>query len=139
MRGKEERNFKIKKSRSVKRIDPFCNLVSYDVLVYTIYRHAYLAQEVTTHLRVKHRDQPPARRAETVRAVQSAASPTAGLYQNQADLAARFRLPSQPGPATPELDGPFLDGLGYKACLYIARQVRCIQERCRTAHGWRNP
>ncbi|KAK4158610.1 hypothetical protein QBC43DRAFT_348513 [Cladorrhinum sp. PSN259] len=50
-----------------------------------------------------------------------------------------FQRAHSPIPAVPNLAGPFLNGLKCDQCRYIARQVRLIQEHCRTIHGWSNP
>ena len=95
-----------------------------------------MPREVATHLRSKHRVLPAAARAAIVQAVARAPQ---GFCQSQGDLAARFQLPDQPVPAIAQLEGPFRDGLKCQACPYIARQVRCVQEHCRTVHSWVNP
>ena len=117
-------------------MDPFTILESYGLLLCTECQLACLAREAATHLRSKHRGLSAACRATIVRAVARASQ---GLYQSQADLADRFRLPTRPIPAIPQLEGPFRDGLKCNACSYIARQVFPIQRHCRTAHGWVNP
>ena len=117
-------------------MDPFVILEPYGILLCSACQSAYLPREVGTHLRSKHRTLPAAHRAAIVRAV---AQGSQGIYQSQADLAARFRLPDRPIPAIARLEGPFQDGLKCRACPYVARQVFSVQEHCRTAHGWVNP
>ena len=117
-------------------MDPFVILEPYSILLCSACQSACLPREVGTHLRSKHRGLPAAHRATIVQAVAQASQ---GLYQSQADLAARFRLPDRPIPAIAQLEGPFQDGLKCQACPYVARQVVSIQEHCRSAHGWVNP
>jgi hypothetical protein len=113
---------------------PLDFLAAYGVLVCRECRYACPTDEAATHLRARHRRLSATYRSGVVRAVQSLPA----RYRRQADLAS-FTLPAQPVPAIPQLDGPFPDGLKCRACPYVARQVRRIQEHCRTVHGWANP
>lgn len=59
-----------------------------------------------------------------------------GLIQDQAQLA-QYTLPDRQR-AIPHIQAPKQDGLRCKACPYVVREVRRMQQHCREQHGWQN-
>ncbi|KXX74250.1 hypothetical protein MMYC01_209339 [Madurella mycetomatis] len=116
-------------------IEPFTILALYGVLVCTLCWRACVANEAKTHLASQYAVQVNIGRRKAIFAA-IAAGPVRCRIQTDLDS---FPLPTKPILAISPLEGPFPDGLGCHECPYIARQVRTIQEHCRTAHGWTNP
>lgn len=96
-------------------------------------KHACLVREAVTHLRIKHRHLTTQQRATINKAV----GRLPGLFETQESLEF-FRLPLEPVPVVPELEGPFYDGLKCASCEYIVRTRRSMQQHCREVHGWQN-
>lgn len=115
-------------------MDPFAHLPEYPFIFCTKCRFACITNEVPTHLQRHHISINARQRAEIAQAVRS----IPGLLQNQNELRAFPLLPPTTKPI-PLLPPPQNDGLQCVECPYIARQVRSIQEHCRTIHGWQNP
>jgi hypothetical protein len=114
-------------------MDFFTILESYDLLVCTLCKYACLVKELPNHLMKQHKQISLVRR----QAIIKWADGHPQLFQKQKDLE-HFSVPSLPVPPIPELEGPFSDGLKCSSCPYIVRQVRSIQEHCRTTHAWVN-
>ncbi|KAK0701093.1 hypothetical protein B0T26DRAFT_652963 [Lasiosphaeria miniovina] len=115
-------------------MDPCKVLQPHGVLICKSCRYACLIQEVTNHLRTKHRHLSAQQRAT----IQKAVGRLPSLFHNQ-DSLNFFTLPACPVPAILDLAGPHFDGLKCDRCQYIARQDRLTQEHCRIAHDWVNP
>ena len=115
------------------KMEPFVYIDDYLLLVCTECQFACLGDEITTHLRTRHRDIGPEQRQQITKAVQQIPQ----LLHRQADLAS-LQYPKPEGPAIAQLATPQTDGFGCQQCPYVARQVRRMQEHCRTTHGWQN-
>jgi hypothetical protein len=114
-------------------MEPFTIIEPYKILVCTSCCYGCPLHEIQTHLRNKHRNLSPTQRNAIVRESQRHSS----LFKDQEELEF-FTLPNIPIPVIPQLAGPFFDGLKCNQCSYIARQIRLIQEHCRTKHSWVN-
>ncbi|KAI3317262.1 hypothetical protein HD806DRAFT_492673 [Xylariaceae sp. AK1471] len=116
-------------------MEPFLYVPVYDTVVCTECRFACVADEVEAHLGAAGH---AARTAVERRTIAQAVQQMPGAFSNQAQLSG-FRFPNPQCAANPLLQAPETDGLACRRCPYVSRQVRGIQEHCRTAHGWVNP
>ena len=112
-------------------MEPFIYLEQYLLVVCTKCTFACLGDEIPTHLRTRHRDIGRERRQEIIEAVQQ----IPWLLRRQADLA-NLQLPDPEGRAIAQLAAPQRDGLDCEQCPYVIRQVRKMQDHCRTEHSW---
>ncbi|KAJ0125579.1 Gag polyprotein [Fusarium oxysporum f. sp. albedinis] len=115
-------------------MEPFVYLSKYRIAICKTCRFACVANEVTTHLRVRHPSIPPTERRQVVANIQALPR----IIRNQAEICGLHYPPPNTEPI-PHLVVPYTDGLRCRKCCYIARQVRKIQEHCRTEHNWQNP
>ncbi|KAJ6785851.1 hypothetical protein PWT90_08726 [Aphanocladium album] len=114
-------------------IEPFIVLEQYRLAVCQKCGFAMVAQEVFTHLKVRHKDIPVPRRRE----IEQAISKYPAIIQDQNGLH-DFRFPPPTISYIPHLAPPERDGLKCRRCPYIARQLQKIQAHYRTRHGWQN-
>ena len=92
-------------------MDPFVHLSEYFLIVCQICEYCCVADEVATHLRVRHSDLSASRR----RAVQQIIQDTPGVIRSQVDLS-RVELPTSSTAPIPFLASPKVDGLKCRKC-----------------------
>lgn len=114
-------------------IEPFIFLERFRLLVCQKCGFAVVSKEVTTHLRVRHKDVP----LPTRKKIAAAITRCPNVIQDQAGLSG-FLFPPPTTSYIPELAAPQHDGLKCRKCPYIARQLQKIQAHCRIRHGWEN-
>ncbi|KXH39658.1 hypothetical protein CSAL01_12557 [Colletotrichum salicis] len=110
-------------------------VVNYDYLICICIscQFAVAAKEITTHVRTRHSTIRPSERAQIAHTI----SNIPGVLLDQA-AAAQLRYPDPTSSPILHLAKPQADGIRCHQCRYVCRQVRRIQEHCRTEHGWSN-
>lgn len=114
-------------------MDPFDYLERYRVVVCKKCKFACVANEVTTHLRTRHKDITPTERSR----ISADILQIPHILRVQAELA-HFQFPLPVTNPLPFLQTPRTDGLMCRRCPYIACQLQKIQAHCREKHQWRN-
>ncbi|KAK1446545.1 hypothetical protein CMEL01_16820, partial [Colletotrichum melonis] len=114
-------------------MEPFVFNEEYSVAICTTCRFAVVCDEVTTHLRTRHRDIPASSRSSIVTAV----SNIPGIHANQASLE-QLRRPEPTADPIAHLAEPQTDGIRCQQCGYVSRQTQQMQDHCRRHHGWVN-
>lgn len=107
-------------------MEPFISLSKCQIAICKTYRFACVANEVTTHLRVRHPSIPPTEQRRAVVNIQALPR----IIRKQAELCELHYPPPNTDPI-PYLAVPYTDGLRCRKVCYIACQVRKIQEQCR--------
>ncbi|KAL0764703.1 hypothetical protein CaCOL14_012793 [Colletotrichum acutatum] len=114
-------------------MEPFVFNEEYSVAICTTCRFAVVCDEVTTHLRTRHRDIPASSRSGIVTTV----SNIPGIHANQASLE-QLRRPEPTADPIAHLAEPQTDGIRCQQCGYVSRQTQQMQDHCRRHHGWVN-
>ncbi|EXL68003.1 hypothetical protein FOPG_15909 [Fusarium oxysporum f. sp. conglutinans race 2 54008] len=122
------------RSESCSAIHPYVILSTYRLLVCQVCGFASVADEVTTHLRTRHRDIQPDHRQDMVEKINQIPN----IIRNQDELR-DLPYPTNTIEPIPYLTPPEPDGLKCRACGHIVRPVQKIQKHCTEKHQWINP
>ncbi|KAH7231630.1 uncharacterized protein BKA55DRAFT_524254, partial [Fusarium redolens] len=115
-------------------IYPYVLLSTYRLVVCQVCGFASVADEVTTHLKTRHRDMQPEHRQELVEKIKLIPN----ILRNQDELR-DLRYPTDIIEPIPYLAPPKPDGLKCRACGHIVRRIQKIQKHCADEHQWTNP
>ncbi|OAA77115.1 RecQ helicase TLH3 [Akanthomyces lecanii RCEF 1005] len=95
-------------------------------------RWAIVRAEAASHLNKHHSDIPVIDRKAITQAIEEVPD----VVDTQSELT-EYELPDRKA-AIPHVHPPKVDGLRCRACPYVVRTVRGMQQHCREQHGWVN-
>ena len=108
----------------------FAFLTQYGIVLCKQCHFAVVPSQVTVHLRVHH----PYQTQQQRKAIQEEVDQAEGIaFEKDQVLYPGLQEPPIPGLPV------FKDGFACKACIYICRSKRGIQEHCKDQHRWSNP
>lgn len=113
-------------------MEPFIHLPEYPFIICRKCRIGLVASEVIGHAK-RHAEisrQQAQLIRDTVKAIPGVAKDQAGLQH--------WPLPNPNHEPIPYIEPPAQGMLGCNTCPYVVREVRRMQEHCRTQHGWIN-
>ncbi|TQV90208.1 DNA helicase [Cordyceps javanica] len=113
-------------------MDPFIHDPKFPFLFCGPCRWAIARAEVATHLSKHHQDISIVNRKAVAQAIEKVPD----VVDTQAELI-DYELPDREAPIL-HIHPPQTDGLRCRACPYVVRTVRNMQQHCREQHGWVN-
>ncbi|KAJ3519961.1 hypothetical protein NM208_g13919 [Fusarium decemcellulare] len=114
-------------------MEPFVYSAEYPFAICKRCRVGLVASEIMNHLKNKHGHFDRQERQRIKKAVAACK----GVSEDQHGLRGWVLPPPTISP-NPYIEPPRQDGLGCNDCAYVVREVRRMQEHCRTKHGWVN-
>ncbi|KAK3896525.1 hypothetical protein C8A05DRAFT_20509, partial [Staphylotrichum tortipilum] len=111
-------------------MEPFIHMPEYPFVVCKECQFAYIAGEVPSHLRTKHRYIQASERSRIVKIVDN----IPGIMQRQDQLRS-FRFPVPTAVPVRFIAAPVSDGIRYNSCTFVVRTIDRIRRYCRDKHG----